>query len=382
MLSRLSTALILPLLLVLACDSPPEASSPDAAPPDDAPPPLDARTAPPLELAGTFAMSEAADLSAEGSLVAVSRYRQGAVALIDASDPADPVLVTDITGIGFNADVELQGDLLFINHEGIGFGIDIYDVSVPAEPVLLRRLGAADGGHQSLADCHNVWPQPDRDLLYCASTATFEVAILSIGEGGAGSPAAPVFLAALSTPGEAQTGVHDMYALGDRLYVSYLDGGFAIYDIADPAEPGLLAHHTYEGMFNHNVWPSADGAFLFTSDERLGGHLRVFDIRDLEAIEQVGEHTVENPNSSIHNVEVEGDTAYISWYTEGVRVLDVSDPSAPTEIAADDFVDVVPDPLQPFTALQGNWGVEPEGDVLYVSSMKSGLRIYRLALAR
>ncbi len=36
---------------------------------------------------------------------------------------------------------------------------------------------------------------------------------------------------------------------------------------------------------------------------------------------------------SAHNVIVEGDRAYLSWYTDGVLILDISDPYNPVEVA-------------------------------------------------
>src|SRR6266508_4229127 len=37
---------------------------------------------------------------------------------------------------------------------------------------------------------------------------------------------------------------------------------------------------------------------------------------------------------SIHNPLVVGETVYVSWYSDGIRVLDVSDPTNPREIAS------------------------------------------------
>ena len=36
---------------------------------------------------------------------------------------------------------------------------------------------------------------------------------------------------------------------------------------------------------------------------------------------------------SVHNVVVEGDRAYLSWYSDGVLILDISDPANPVEVA-------------------------------------------------
>lgn len=362
-------------LLAVGCTVDSSGGGRDAGPGGDGDGDGDAGTEPfELTLVGELPMTLASDLAARADLVAVSRWEEGAVALIDVSDPSQPELITDIENIGYNADVDIKGDLLFVAHERLDSGMRIYDISDPAAPALLRVLSDLD--HPGLAECHTVWPQPDRDLIYCASSETQQVVILSIGEGGVGTPANPVVVTAVRAPGEEPGfGVHDMYAIGDRLYVAYLDLGFAIYDISDPSAPGLIGSHQYEGQFTHNVWPSEDGNFLFGTDEQTGGHLRVYDISDLEQITQIGEHK-SNPLSSVHNVEVVGDRAFISWYTEGLVVLDVSEPAEPVEIGTDDFtgIELGPDNMFPF---QGVWGVEPLGDLVFISTMESGLRVYR-----
>jgi hypothetical protein len=69
----------------------------------------------------------------------------------------------------------------------------------------------------------------------------------------------------------------------------------------------------------------------------------VYDFADRADPVQIGEYRT--PNSlgigavgagdySIHNPLVVGQTLYASWYSDGIRVLDVSDPTSPTEIAS------------------------------------------------
>lgn len=76
---------------------------------------------------------------------------------------------------------------------------------------------------------------------------------------------------------------------------------------------------------------------------------------------------------SVHNPEVRGDTLYASWYSDGVRVIDISTPSAPREVAAwtgsgrpadAPAVDV--------------WGVAVRGDLVLASDRGYGLYVLRL----
>ena len=331
-----------------------------------------------LQLVGTSGRSLAADIAANGSgtVVAMSGWFDGTVILYDVSDRQNPAEVATISGIGYNTDVQFRGDVLYINHEGQGRGIDIYDVSTPSNPVLKGQVGPATGYPASLEDCHNTWPQQDRALLYCASSTTGQMVILSVGESG-GTPESPEFVTAINPPIPGY-GTHDMYALGDRLYVAWLDSGLAIYDILDPSSPTLLAHKTYNGMFTHNVWPTEDGKYLLTTDEVLGGHVRVWDIQDLSNVQQVAQYSP-NTGATVHNVKIIGTVAYVSHYTDGVKAVDISNPKDPKELGSFDFF-TGPDSVggDPYSSMQGNWGVEAVPPFVFASGMETGLYVLEL----
>ena len=330
-----------------------------------------------IELVGRAMLPIAADVAADPArnLVAVAGFQGGVLTLIDVSDPAVPSVLSS-TDIGYHSDVQFLGTTLYVNHEGLDRGIDIYDTTNPANPQLVNMISQNDGS-LALNQCHNLWPVPDRDLLYCASTETGEVVIMSIGNGGVGSPTAPVFLNSFGSP-NGGIGVHDVYAKGNRLYVAFLNGGMAIYDNTTPSTPVLLGTHMYEGNFTHNLWPTPDGNYLLTTDEVVGGKLQVWDISDPANIQFVTDYG-QNDNAVIHNVEMVGDRAYISYYTEGLTVLDVSDPTAPTLLVADDYVTGPDaDPKNPFSGFRGAWGVEPVPPLVYVSDIETGLLIYRV----
>jgi LVIVD repeat len=137
---------------------------------------------------------------------------------------------------------------------------------------------------------------------------------------------------------------------------------------------------------------------LFTADEdfcknsgpeieRGYGYLRVYDFSDPADPVQIGEYRT--PNSlgtgavgagdySIHNPLVVGTTVYASWYSDGVRVLDVSDPTSPTEIAY--FVPAAGhNPVKPpqrgtLSQMPQVWGVyyDAERDLVLASDMNTG----------
>ena len=96
-----------------------------------------------------------------------------------------------------------------------------------------------------------------------------------------------------------------------------------------------------------------------------------------------GSKDVKAGDYTIHNPLLVGDTLYISWYTDGIRVVDASDPRRPREVAH--FVPpAVNNPIRPsqrgtLTNTTQVWGVayDESRDLVFASDMNSGLWILR-----
>ena len=133
---------------------------------------------------------------------------------------------------------------------------------------------------------------------------------------------------------------------------------------------------------------AAPAPITLPGDRRWPG-LRIWDIGDLANPRQVA--TYHSPGSlqfpppssgyySVHNAEVVGDLAFISWFADGVRVLDISDPADPREVAG-----YVPPPAaNPQSVIMPDatlvWGVYVLGDLVLISDINSGLHILRYAV--
>ena len=193
---------------------------------------------------------------------------------------------------------------------------------------------------------------------------------------------------------------------GTTVFLSYWDSGFVALDVTDPASPTLLGDTDYEsdedGDAHSASFDDARG-LLFTADEdfcpnsgpgteRSWGYLRVYDYSDTSSPVQIGEYRT--PNSlaigdsaagdyTIHNPLVVGTDVYLSWYSDGIRVVDASDPENPEEVAF--FVPpAAQNPVKPsqrFVLSQTPqvWGVayDEERDLIFASDMNSGLWILR-----
>lgn len=120
-----------------------------------------------------------------------------------------------------------------------------------------------------------------------------------------------------------------------RVSATYNGWGFLrFYDISAPAEPKLLSRFATENTNNPDAAP--DGLW------------------------------------SAHNPEPVEDRLFVSWYSDGVRVLDVADPRGPREVASWTGEGA------PADAPSVNiWSVVPHGDLLVASDFNYGLYILR-----
>jgi len=127
-------------------------------------------------------------------------------------------------------------------------------------------------------------------------------------------------------------------------YVAALSGGLEVFDVSDPALPAVAG--TYSDVYSGTTAAEVrDGlAYLASFDEGLV-------IVDVSALEQTEVGRYDSPGSA-SDVALEGGLAILADDHGGLRIVDVSDPSAPSEVGY----------LDGFRA----WRVETHGDVAYV----------------
>ncbi len=139
---------------------------------------------------------------------------------------------------------------------------------------------------------------------------------------------------------------------------------------------------SHPASFSHQGWLSSDRQHLYFDDELDEANfgvtttMRVIDISDLTTPTQVAAFTNGN-TSRDHNLYTVNDLVFAANYTSGLRVYDVSNPLAPVEVG---FFDTHPssDSLS-FNGLWSNYPAFPSGTVIG-SDINAGLFIWRLPL--
>ncbi len=328
--------------------------------------------------------------SGDRSYLYVGHFWSGGVSIIDVTDPAAPQTAGFIptpNNDTWHIKVQAADGLLLVPSElnffGVGVtgddlrpGARIFDIENPTEP---REIGFAEAGgigvHRSwwhggqyayLAagiEAPGVWMHGQPDMTRVLRTVDMSdptnprtVSDFWLDEQrGPGNP----------TPEGATTYVHQPTIAGDRAYVAYWDGGFAIVDISDRAKPSLISHvRTFPALSDgntHTCLPLLDRNLMIVVEENtanFGGeglkNIWVYDISDEERPEAVsvfprpkpsarepwesyfqrgdrfGPHCIhENREGTFQSSQ----KVYTTYCNAGLRVWDISDAAKPRESA-------------------------------------------------
>ena len=283
--------------------------------------------------------------------------------VIDVSDPANLREISFIPSTPSSwKDLKSYRNYAYVVTEH-GPGLQVIDLSaLPDSAHLVRTITSFMG--TSFSTSHNLYVDTARALLYMEGTGSQPVRLWSLAD-----PAQPVGLSAFGPVGSQ---IHDIYARGNKAYVSEGTGGnFGVYDVTNPASPVLLKRFTSpSGGYAHNAWLSDDGNFLLTTEETVGRTIKYWNIANLDAVELRGQYL--GSTQLAHNVHIKGMYAYVSHYKGGLKILDLSNSVAIAEVASYDTY--IPDPTSTYP-YEGAWGAYPffsSGKIL-ISDMQRGL---------
>ena len=281
---------------------------------------------------------------------------EGRIHIVDASDPAAPVLTASVDVPGF--DIKVWQHYAYTVTGGGDQGAApqgrIVDLSDPANPVV---VGAFPSSHNIFID--------DQGFLY------LEVPGLRIMDLNP-DPTNPELVWSDGT----QSG-HDATVIGDRLYDFHGRTGTHIYDVTDRSSPQLLGSITLPSIrYHHSGWTTRDGAYLFVCDELSQDNtadITIWNIEDPSNPVLVAE--IGDLAATVHNLYIIDNLAYVSYYTAGFRIYDVSDPINPRLV--DEFDTAATERVPSFNGAWGVYPFTPSGHI-YVSDTANGLYVFTL----
>ena len=133
-------------------------------------------------------------------------------------------------------------------------------------------------------------------------------------------------------------------------------GGVAIWDVTDPTRPRALKQNFLEfGVHNTYLFQQGLNAYMLVVDDENVQDLTIVDITKPQSPkviavtgkedwpDDIAEEFGDTAATFLHDVWVQDNIAYLSYWDAGLVLLDVSDPSSPTFMGDSTYAD--PDPL-------------------------------------
>ncbi len=306
-------------------------------------------------------------------------------AFVEITDPVNPVIVDSyVHPDSAWCEMKTYGRYAYVSNE-TGGGLQVFDMGKIDEGMVAHVL---DVQLRGLSTSHTVTVNAESGHLYLngSNIDGGGLTILSLA-----NPANPEWVGAYTG-----TYVHDSQVVtysegpyaGREIAFCYAGyNGVHIVDVTDKANPVVLSRTGYPGLsYCHQGWLSADRKYIYVDDEldevNLGWPTltRVFDVSDLANPKLVS--TFGNGVPCIdHNQFVRDRFLFQSNYTSGLRVWDLLNPTAPTEVAwfdtyPDDDNIILHDGLETFNGTWNNYPYFASGNVV-VSDIDRGMFVLR-----
>jgi len=327
--------------------------------------------------------------------------------VVDVSDPGSPKILTQLgvppTTHAHKARVN-GNNILVVNRERISDGpafrpgIELFDVSVPARPRQIAFVETAGVGvHRYDLDDRYVYIASEMEGYRGAISVIYDLS----------DPVHPRETGKWWLPGQWTAGgetpawpgtrhrTHHPLRAGDRLYIGCWFGGYAIADITDLARPRTVAYRRYSPPYPAPTHTAMRIPFklrgrdiMVVSDEHITDErldpcpfLWMVDITDetnpipiasfivpeTAVTNRAGRFGCHQPQEQLYN----GDTVLaVTWFSGGLRLVDIKDPFQPTEIGY-----FIPDPVRGFRSAQSNDVFYDGNGLLYMIDRYNGLDI-------
>ena len=340
-------------------------------------------------------------------------------AFVDLSDPINPIFLGRLdtaTTASYWRDVKVYNNYAFIVADNVGaHGMQIFDLTILRDGIngdftyeeseypnrIINYTG--DMGDLTIGSCHNIVINESESVAYlvgCNSANGGGPVFIDISD-----PTSPITLGDYTDSGythDAQVvtyngpdaspdpNVTSIPTYVGREIMVASNGSFAsndklvFLDVTDKDNVTKISEVTYsQPGYAHQGWFTDDHRYFIMGDETdeqaFGMNTRtlIFDVQDLD--NPILSSTYFGPTLAIdHNGYVNGSTFYMANYRAGLRILDISNISAPTNSMNEiGYFDTHPE--NDNIGFDGAWSVYPyftSGNII-ISDIDRGLFIVR-----
>lgn len=263
------------------------------------------------------------DVTVSGNYAYVAVDAGAGLQVVDITDPASPAVKGSVQTQGGGQSVAVAGNTAYVA-EGLT-GLQVVDISQPATP-------KAEGTAHTADFAWHVAVPVEGTYAYVADRAA-GLAVVDVS-----TPSAPAVVASLDTPSQAR-GI-SVPAGGTTAYVADNVGGLEFIDITSPTDPRLLSSLPIPWLAEDVVVDATQNRAYVAAGE---SGLQVADVSNATTSmimsswpsPPTGRIPAPSADRFASAVDVAGTTAYVADHTQGLQMIDVSNPAAP---AAGDHV--------------------------------------------
>ncbi len=266
----------------------------------------------------------------DGTEYALVGKRNG-VSIVSLADPDNAVEVASIPGQNsIWRDLKTYGTYAYVVADQGTEGLTIIDLSDLPNSVSFTHNNLEVPTQQPLQRAHNLYIDVPTGLVYIAGSRQNSGGMLLYDI--ASVPGEAIFIALAPA-----VYAHDVYVQDGVMYASEINAGrLGIYDVSDPQNIVQLGIRNTPFNFTHNAWATADGNYVFTTDERANAPVAAYDITDPSEPILLDEfRPLRSLGSGVipHNTHVIDRYLSTSYYTDGLSVADASVPDNVIEVA-------------------------------------------------
>ncbi|MBI5141187.1 MAG: Ig-like domain-containing protein [Nitrospirae bacterium] len=238
---------------------------------------------------------------------AVATDNSGQTASASIAITLRPSMIGAITSVGSNAEaIDVVGNVAVTG--GSNGLVSVYDVSVPASPVLLATLNTGYVIRQVRIIGNIVYVTEDGWRTW----------IVDISD-----PAHPVSLSSISNSSHYSVDAYDGLAFVGAYY------SVQVFDVHDARNPVLIASKSLQGSVNDVHVDGVSGQFYAVADNGTSSYLYVLDVQNLSNIVEIGKVAL---SSRPERMEVTDGLVYVTT-NSGLVIVDTANPSSPSIIA-------------------------------------------------
>ena len=290
-------------------------------------------------------------------------------------------------------------------------GFRLYDVANPAQPKLIHhQLTGGIGVHRFDMDARYAYISTEMEGFVGNILVTYDIR----------DPRRPQEVSRWWMPGQHIAGgerptwsgkrhrLHHALRFGDEMWASCWHGGFRVVDIADIAKPKTVASYNYHPPFpepTHTAMPvpelirgrrialaidEEDQAQSANEEEarrgRLHAGMSTYDVTDYGDVKPLALFEVSELDSPFARTpgarfgahqfheRMTGTLVHAVWFSAGLRIVDVADPSAPREVGY-----FIPEPVGGRAAPQTNDVMLDERGLIYIVDRHVGFDVLEFA---